>query len=98
MTPKASDLAARLAASATGASSASAGVKRPNEVEHTPDSTSRLVQRFMFILPKSQHLFIRQFALQIDTDVSTIIRALLTRIETDPVFAEEVRNLVKEGN
>jgi hypothetical protein len=52
----------------------------------------------MVILPKSQHLFIRQFALQIDTDVSTIIRALLTRIETDPVFAEEVRNLVKEGH
>lgn len=52
----------------------------------------------MVILPKPQHLFIRLFALQNDTEVSTIIRALLTRIETDPVFSEEVRNLVKEGH
>ena len=98
MTPKASDLAARLAASAAGAPSPPTAVSPATEVEHTAETTARAIQRFMVILPKSQHHFIRQFALEIDTDVSTIIRALLSRIETDPVFAEEVRNLVTEGH
>ena len=82
MTPKASDLAARLAASAAGAPAALPAVSPATEVEHTVESTARAIQRFMVILPKSQH----------------IIRALLSRIETDPVFAEEVRNLVTEGH
>ena len=98
MTPKASDLAARLAASAAGAPPALPAVILTTEGEQTAETAARAIQRFMVILPKSQHRFIRQFALQIDTDVSTIIRALLSRIETDPVFAEEVRNLVTEDH
>ena len=98
MTPKASDLVARLAASAAGAPPTLPAVSRTTEVEQTAETPALAIQRFMVILPKSQHRFIRQFALQIDTDVSTIIRALLSRIETDPVFAEEVRNLVTEDH
>lgn len=94
MTPKekASDLLTRLSESATGS-----GIRSvlPASQEKLPEPHAKpsapAVQRFMVNLPKSQHRFIRQFALEADSDVSTIVRLLLARIETDPAFAEEVR-------
>lgn len=98
MTSKASDLVTRLNASAVGTTPDRPAVFTPERVEHAGAIAPPDVQRFMVILPKSQHHFMRRFALDMDSDVSTIIRTLLTRIETDPVFAEEVRNLVTEGH
>lgn len=94
MTPKASDLAARLAATAAGSRPAAPAepVARP-PVE--PRQETSPIQRFTINMPKAQHRFIRQFALATDSDVSTIIRLLLDRIEHDPVFAEEVRGLLR---
>ena len=46
---------------------------------------------------EAQHRFIRQFALASDSDVSTIIRLLLSRIEADPVFAEEIHSMLDEA-
>ena len=94
MTPKASDLAARLAATAAGIRPnppTAPHPETPNDRQHTQ------VQRFTINLPKDQHRFIRQFALASDSDVSTIIRLLLSRIESDPVFAEDVRNMLDEA-
>ncbi len=98
MTPKASDLAARLAATAAGVRPAppTAEPARPKAEAGTSDQQSSQVQRFTINLPKAQHRFIRQFALASDSDVSTIIRLLLSRIESDPVFAEEIRNMLDE--
>jgi hypothetical protein len=94
VTPKASDLAARLAATAAGSRPAT-----PAEPVARPPVESRQatspIQRFTINMPKAQHRFIRQFALASDSDVSTIIRLLLDRIEHDPVFAEEVRGLLR---
>jgi len=99
MSPKASDLAARMAASAAG-SRADAQRSRP-EVDPvaSPGATPTPgIVKFMVKMPKAQHRFIRQFALDSDTDVSTIVRTLLSRIETDPVFAEELRTLLQENH
>ena len=99
MTPKASDLAARLAATAAGARPSpppAAQSSRPASEPAPNDRQSSQVQRFTINLPKAQHRFIRQFALAHDSDVSTIIRLLLSRIESDPVFAEEVRNMLDD--
>ena len=96
MTPQASDLAARLAATAAG-SRPVAPTERvaPPPVEARHEVTPPQVQRFTINMPKTQHRFIRQFALATDSDVSSIIRLLLGRIEHDPAFAEEVRNLLR---
>ena len=99
MTPKASDLAARLAATAAGArpSPPPAQASRPASEPAPSDRQSSQVQRFTINLPKAQHRYIRQFALANDSDVSTIIRLLLSRIESDPVFAEDVRSMLDEA-
>ena len=99
MTPKASDLAARLAATAVGARPAPpvAEPARPQAETATSDRPSSPVQRFTINLPKAQHRFIRQFALAHDSDVSAIIRLLLSRIESDPVFAEDIRSMLDEA-
>lgn len=95
MSSKASDLAARMAASAAG-SRRDVEQTRPQPAATASGPTPRTpdIVRIMVKLPKTQHRFIRQFALDAESDVSTIVRTLLTRIETDPVFAEEVRILL----
>lgn len=99
MTPKARDLAARLAATAAGVRPTSpvAAPASPQPEVGTSDRQSSQVQRFTINLPKAQHRYIRQFALANDSDVSTIIRLLLSRIESDPVFAEDVRSMLDEA-
>jgi hypothetical protein len=49
------------------------------------------------ILPKAQHRFIKRFALESDSDASTIIRTLLAMLEADPSVAEKVRALTHES-
>lgn len=96
MTTKASDLAARFATSAAGARSET-HAEEPDTVESTelPGKAISPIVRLMVKLPKPQHRFIRQFALDSDSDVSTIVRSLFRRIESDPAFAEDVRNLLR---
>ena len=99
-TTKTSDLAARLKASATGSRaigpspSPSDLIGKAVEVQQTAPPAPAPFQavRFQVNMSKEQHRFIRQFAFESDTDISTIIRLLLTRIEDEPVFAEEVRS------
>lgn len=96
MTLKPSDLAARLAATAAGVRPAppTAEPTRPQPEAEMSDRQSSQVQRFRINLPKAQHRYIRQFALANGSDVSTITRLLLSRIESDPVFAEDVRSML----
>lgn len=98
MTSKASDLAARLAATAAGARPnppAAVPAQRKSDPESSERQASQ-IQRFTMNLSKAQHRFIRQFALANESEVSTIIRLLLGRIESDPVFAEDVRSMLHE--
>jgi hypothetical protein len=93
---KSSDLAARLKASAAGSRAVQA--ETPSEPTPVPAvEKHESITRIMVKMPKAQHRFIRQFALESDTSVSSIIRLLLTRIENDPVFAEDVRSHLANG-
>ncbi len=93
MSPKVSDLAVRMSATAVGARPTAPAPEPPSPSALSESSLSH-IQRFTINLPKAQQRFIRQFALASDTDVSIIIRLLLSRIESDPVFAKEVRSLI----
>jgi len=98
MSPKASDLAARMAASAAGSRAETQRSRpQPGPATTAGATASPGIVKFMVKMPKAQHRFIRQFALDSDTDVSTIVRTLLSRIETDPVFAEELRTQLQEN-
>ena len=92
MTQRASDIAARFHASATNERPA---MQTPQQEPPAAALTDSAIQRFMVNMPKSQHRFIRQFALELDSDASTIIRTLLTMIQDDPVFAEQLRNRLR---
>lgn len=93
MTTKASDLAARFATSAAGTRRVSPAVVQPDPTpsQELPGRPVSLTSRIMVLLPKAQHRFIRQFSLNCDTDMSTVVRSLIARIENDPIFAEELR-------
>ena len=93
MSPKVSDLAARMEAKAVGARS-TAPAPQPPSPSALGESSLAHIQRLTINFRKAQHRLIRQFALVNDTDVSTIIRLLLSRIESDPVFEEGVRSLI----
>ena len=97
MTTKASDLAARFATSAAG-TRAEAPVVQPDPMPTTelPGNATSAITRIMVKLAKPQHRFIRQFALDNETDVSTIVRTIFRRTESDPVFAEEIRTMLRE--
>ena len=85
MSPKASDLAARMAATSAGARPTASTPEPPHRVIRANPRSH--VQPFTNNLPKAQHRFIRQFALASDTDVSAIIRLLLSRIELLPLLS-----------
>ena len=96
MSTKASELAARFASSAAGTRAAPVAPQNPEPPTQLQGTSTASIVRFMVKMPKAQHRFIRQFALDSDSDVSTIVRTLLTRIENDPVFAEELRTILQE--
>lgn len=50
--------------------------------------------RFTVIMPKEQHRFIMQFALDLDSDASTITRNLFTMLQTDPALARQLREQI----
>jgi hypothetical protein len=47
--------------------------------------------RFTVIMPKEQHRFIMQFALDADTDASTVTRSLFSILQNDPSLARRLR-------
>lgn len=96
MSPRASDLAARMAASAAGARREPPAQSLQPEPAGPPQEAPSSIVKFTFKMSRELHRFARQFALDNDTEVSTLVRTLLSRIETDPVFAEEVRTFLQE--
>jgi hypothetical protein len=97
MTGKASDLAARMQATATHER------PRPTVVASSPTainserpvrSRAETPARFTVELPRAQHRFVKRFALEADSDASTVTRALLNLLETDQQVAERVRGMV----
>ena len=97
MSTKTSDLAARMQATATHARPTAASVVRdlpaPAPAEARPPRTDAPA-RFTVELPRPQHRFVKRFALEADTDASTVTRALLSLLESDHKLAEQVRSMV----
>lgn len=98
MNVKAAEIAARMKATAAG--SRPEAKLRPSTENHPSSSAVHAPtaeKRFTVILPKAQHRFIKRFALESDSDASTIIRTLLAMPEADPSVAEKVRALIHEN-
>lgn len=99
MTAKASDLAARMAATATGSR------PRPAQTDSLSSPPARnggrirrpveLPARFTVELQRSQHRYLKRFAMDADSDASSVIRALLTLLEGDPGLRERVQERVE---
>ena len=47
--------------------------------------------RFTLDLNKSQHKFLKLFALELETDASVVVRALLKHLESDPQLADSIQ-------
>jgi hypothetical protein len=103
MSAKASDLAARMQATATHTSPPRPSLvpsPPPAVVAAVPDvqparSRAETPARFTVELPRTQHRFVKRFALDADTDASTVTRALLNLLETDHQVAERIRAMVE---
>jgi len=97
MSTKASDLAARMQATATHSRPTAAEVMRdlpsPAPAEARPPRTDAPA-RFTVELPRPQHRFVKRFALEVDSDASSVTRALLTLLESDQQVAEKIRGMV----
>jgi len=57
-------------------------------------SGPRPIRRLSLDLETEQHSFAKLFALKNDINVSVVMRAMLFRLETDPVFANEIIDLI----
>lgn len=57
-------------------------------------SGQRSIKRLSLDLESEQHNFAKLFALKNRINVSVVMRAMLFRLETDPVFANEIIDLI----
>ena len=98
MAGTASELAARMQATALHSHRSPVVVPSAVATEADAPATPRrqTPARFTVELPREQHRFVKRFALDADSDASTVTRALLTLLETDPVLAERVRGIVQQ--
>lgn len=55
---------------------------------------SRRIVRFSLDLEAEQRNFVRLFALKNGINASVVMRAMLYRLETDPIFANQVIDLI----
>jgi hypothetical protein len=66
------------------------------ELAETPRRKSAK-PRFTVIMSREQHRFIMQFALDLDSDASTITRNLFTILQNDATLAHRLRQELDEG-
>jgi hypothetical protein len=57
-------------------------------------SGPRSIRRLSLDLEAEQHTFAKLFAMKNGINVSVVMRAMLFRLETDPVFANEIIDLI----
>lgn len=57
-------------------------------------SGPRPIRRLSLDLEAEQHSFAKLFALKNGINVSVVMRAMLFRLETDPLFANEIIDLI----
>lgn len=87
----AEDIKATMAASIKQGMAAAAAPSDPStphvEVRgHLPD------KRFTVVITNDQHRFLKRFALDANSDASTVARLLFTMLETDASLAQQVRS------
>jgi hypothetical protein len=92
--PTATDIKARMAASIKQ------GMVEPPQIEApllSPIATDGLRdKRFTVVIPNTQHRFIKRFAVDANSDLSTIARTLFAMLESDTTVAEQVRSRIQE--
>ena len=87
---KASDISSQMRDTAKQEKPIQAGKSDKRRVKELPSDPSQRV-RVSLDLAKTQHKFLKMFAVEAETDASAVLRALLTRLETDEELAEAVR-------
>jgi hypothetical protein len=92
--------ASEIAAQVTRMTSSVVQVPVP-PVRHTPEAgalTGRKTTqaRFTVIMPREQHHFIMQLALDLDADASTLTRTLFAMLKKDPGMAALLRQEVAD--
>ena len=85
---------------ATMAASIKQGMTEPPRVEAPSPSVdgqgSFRDKRFTVVIPNIQHRFIKRFAVDANSDASTIARTLFAMLESDASVAEQVRARIHE--
>lgn len=56
--------------------------------------SGRRIVRFSLDLEEQQRNFVRLFALKNEINASVVMRAMIHRLETDPLFANEIIDLI----
>lgn len=93
-TRTASDIKATMAASIKQAMTELRGVE---SLSHSTDGPNNLRdKRFTVVIPNVQHRFIKRFAIDANSDASTIARTLFAMLESDPSVAEQVRTRIHQ--
>ncbi|MHB1486931.1 MAG: hypothetical protein ACYCS7_08765 [Acidimicrobiales bacterium] len=92
--PTASDIKAKMAASIKQ------GMAESSSIETSPRPTGvrdgLRDKRFTVVIPNGQHRFIKRFAVDANSDASTIARTLFAMLESDTAVAEQVRSRIQE--
>jgi len=93
---KASDLAARMTATATHTPPEilPAVVEAQPPIQRRRRSQAGAPARFTFELSRPQHRFVKRFALEADIDASSVARALFSILEEDHALRERVLDRV----
>jgi hypothetical protein len=74
--------------------SASRGGRGRSGESANPPSAERRI-RLTLDLTREQHRFIRRFAVEAETDASSVLRMLLALLEEDPELADQVLRRVE---
>lgn len=67
-----------------------------HQITGTPQPKGGRKPRFTVIMPRDQHRFIKQLALDMGSDASTITRSLFTILQTDPALVRRLRQQLAE--
>lgn len=96
MSKKASDISAEVARMTRSVMQVPAAPQPVRPAGTPPSARATGKPRFTVIMDREQHRYIKQLALDIGSDASTITRSLFTLLQNDPALARRLRHQLAE--